>query len=38
MQFQKAPAYAGIPFTFNMEIPAGGTAPFKIWTAGTTRV
>ena len=38
MAFQKAPAFAGIPFTMNMEIPAGGTAPFKVWTAGTTRV
>jgi hypothetical protein len=38
MQFQKAPAFAGIPFTMNMEIPVGGTAPFKMWTAGLTRV
>jgi hypothetical protein len=38
MQFQTAPAYAGIPFPMNMEIPAGGTAPFKIWTAGLSRV
>lgn len=38
MQFQKAPAFAGVPFTLNMEIPSGGTAPFKMWTAGLTRV
>jgi hypothetical protein len=38
MQFQKAPSFAGIPFTMNMEIPAGGTAPFKIWTASAARV
>jgi hypothetical protein len=35
--FQKAPSFAAIPCTFNMEIPTGGTAPFTIWGAGTTR-
>lgn len=38
IEFKKAPSFAGIPFTMNMEIPAGGTAPFDIWTAGLTRV
>jgi hypothetical protein len=35
--FQKAPDFARIPFTFNMEIPSGGTQPFKLITAGTAR-
>jgi len=38
MAFQKAPAFAGIPFTLNMETPVGSPTPFKFWTAGTTRV
>ena len=36
--FQKAPAFAAIPCTFNMEIPNGGTKPWVMWGAGTTRV
>lgn len=36
--FQRAPSTAAIPCTFNMEIPSGGTKPFVIWGAGTTRV
>lgn len=36
--FQKAPEIAAIPCTFNMEIPAGGTKPWIMWGAGTTRV
>lgn len=35
--FQKAPDYARIPFTFNMEVPSGSTAPFAIYTAGVAR-
>jgi hypothetical protein len=38
IEFKKAPSFAGIPFTMNMEIPAGSAAPFDIWTAGLTRV
>lgn len=33
---KKAPDYATIPCTFNMEIPSSGT-PFTIWGAGATR-
>lgn len=36
--FQKAPSFAVIPCTFQMEIPAGGTKPWVMWGAGTTRV
>jgi hypothetical protein len=36
--FQRAPSVAAIPCTFNMEIPAGGTKPWTMWAAGTTRV
>ena len=36
--FQKAPAIAAIPCTFNFEIPSTGVQPFKIWGAGLTRV
>lgn len=36
--FQKAPAIAAIPCTFNMEIPSSGVQPFKMWGAGLTRV
>lgn len=36
--FQKAPSVAAIPCTFNMEIPSGGTKPWVMWAAGTTRV
>lgn len=35
--FQKAPAFATIPCTFNMEIPSGGSQPFTIWGAGANR-
>ncbi len=38
VNFQKAPSYASIPCTFNMEIPQSTTKPFKMWAAGTTRV
>jgi hypothetical protein len=37
-QFQKAPATAGIPCTFNMEIPSAGVQPFQMWGAGLNRV
>lgn len=30
VNFQKAPSVASIPCTFNMEMPVGATAPFKI--------
>ena len=36
--FQKAPAFASIPCTYNLEIPTGGTRPWKMWGAGLTRV
>jgi hypothetical protein len=36
--FQKAPNFAVIPCTFQLEIPTGGTEPFKMWGAGTSRV
>ena len=36
--FAKAPSFASIPYTINMEIPTGGTKPWKIWGAGATRV
>lgn len=38
MTMNKAPNYASIPTTWNMELPVGSSAPFKLWTAGTTRV
>lgn len=34
--FKKAPAYATIPCTFNMEVPAVGK-PFTMWGAGASR-
>jgi hypothetical protein len=34
--FQKAPALATIPCTFNIEVPAAGK-PFTMWSAGTAR-
>jgi hypothetical protein len=34
--FKKAPAYATIPCTFNMEVPAAAK-PFTLWAAGTSR-
>lgn len=36
--FQKAPSFAVIPCTFQMEIPSGGSKPWTMWGAGTTRV
>lgn len=36
--FNKAPNIAAIPCTYNMEIPAGGTKPWKMWGAGPNRV
>lgn len=36
--FQKAPAVAAIPCTFNMEVPESTTKPWKMWAAGTSRV
>lgn len=36
--FQKAPSKALIPCTFNLEIPANGAQPWKMWAAGTSRV
>lgn len=38
MNFRKAPDYAAIPCTFNLEIPTGTTKPFAIIAAGTVRV
>lgn len=35
--FNKAPDYAAIPCTFNMEVPTTGK-PWSMWGAGTTRV
>lgn len=37
MAFQKAPDFARIPLTFNMELPSGATQPFQIFTAGIAR-
>ena len=37
MAFQKAPDFSRIPFEFSMEIPAGGTQPFNVYTAGVAR-
>ena len=37
MAFQKAPDFAQIPVTFNMELPSGGTQPFNVYTAGISR-
>jgi hypothetical protein len=36
MEFQKAPAFAGIPCTFNFEVPSAG-AVFSVYSAGTAR-
>ena len=36
-EFQKAPAFAGIPCTFNFEVPPSG-AVFSIWSAGVARL
>lgn len=36
--FQKAPSFAAIPCTYNLEIPTSTTKPFKVWGAGLTRV
>lgn len=35
--FQKAPAFAELPTSWNMEIPTGGSQPFNTYTAGTSR-
>lgn len=35
--FQKAPEFARLPFTCNMEVPSGSSAPFKVATAGVAR-
>jgi hypothetical protein len=35
--FQKAPAFASIPCTFNMEIPTGSSKPWIMWGAGVDR-
>lgn len=37
MAFQKAPDFSRIPTTFNMEMPAGATQPFNVYTAGVAR-
>jgi hypothetical protein len=37
MAFQKAPDFARIPMEFQMEVPAGSSQPFNIWTAGIAR-
>jgi len=36
-EFRRGTANSSIPCTFNMEIPAGATAPFDIWGAGVSR-
>jgi hypothetical protein len=36
--FKKAPEFAVIPCTFNLEVPTGGSKPWAMWAAGTTRV
>lgn len=35
--FQKAPAVAAIPCTFNLEIPSSSTKPWTMWGAGANR-
>jgi hypothetical protein len=37
MAFQKAPDFAQIPVTWNMELPSGGAQPFNLYTAGIPR-
>jgi hypothetical protein len=37
LAFQKAPDFASIPTTWNMEIPSGGSQPFNVYTAGVAR-
>lgn len=37
MAFQKAPDFASIPTTWNMEVPSGGNQPFNMYTAGVAR-
>lgn len=37
MAFRRAPDFASIPTTWNMEMPVGQTQPFGMWTAGTSR-
>lgn len=36
-EFKKAPDIAGIPCTFNMELPVGAAQPFTFWGAGASR-
>ena len=36
--FRKAPDIATIPCTFNCEVPAGSTKPWRMWAAGAGRV
>lgn len=35
--FAKAPAFATIPCTFNIEVPTSGAKPFTLWAAGEDR-
>lgn len=35
---RRSPDVASIPFQFQLETPATGVKPWKMWTAGTTRV
>lgn len=37
MAFQKAPDFAQLPATFNMELASGATQPFNVYTAGVAR-
>jgi hypothetical protein len=37
MPFRKAPDTAVLPVTFTMEIPAGSSVPYEVWTAGVAR-
>lgn len=37
MAFRKAPDFAQIPTTWNLEVPAGATQPFNMFTAGVAR-
>lgn len=37
MEFQKAPAFAGLPVTFNFEVPSALTV-FSMYSAGATRL
>lgn len=37
MPFRRAPDAAVLPATFSLEVPAGSSAPWEAWSAGTTR-